>query len=270
MPARFEVKQEWSQETIKDLLDCRPGLPAFQDDYTYACYCSFYLFARHFCQGMNVLDAACGYGYGSRLLAKTASSVTGVDLSGEAIAFAGQHYGEEGRHFECMDVTRLRFDENRFDAIVSIETFEHLPPERTNHFIQSLQKVLKPGGRLILSTPVKSVYDQIARTPDHINEMDPGPFVRLFQDRFDDPVFYISQKDALKKRRLAMTLSDGDRFNLRRMIPKGLRKRLKRGMGGGWKNDFPGLLAYWRVDYAENITEMESAIFQIVAASNRK
>ena len=44
-----------------------------------------YLLARELARGRNVLDIACGEGYGSNLLAGVASSVIGVDIAAETI-----------------------------------------------------------------------------------------------------------------------------------------------------------------------------------------
>ena len=49
-----------------------------------------YAFAQAFVQGRRVLDAACGEGYGSALLAGCADSVVGVDISEEAVGHARQ------------------------------------------------------------------------------------------------------------------------------------------------------------------------------------
>ena len=51
-----------------------------------------YVFARERVGGLNVLDAACGEGYGSALLATVAASVTGVDVSPQAIEHARSRY----------------------------------------------------------------------------------------------------------------------------------------------------------------------------------
>ena len=50
-------------------------------------------------RGRRVLDAACGEGYGSSLLAASAASVVGVDVSGDAIAHASARYGATNVRF---------------------------------------------------------------------------------------------------------------------------------------------------------------------------
>src|SRR5438046_2018790 len=51
-----------------------------------------YCVARPLAKGLRVLDAACGEGYGSFLLAQTAKEVVGIDIAPEAIAHAKSRY----------------------------------------------------------------------------------------------------------------------------------------------------------------------------------
>ena len=53
-----------------------------------------YALAARWCVNKRTLDAACGEGYGSALLADSATSVEGVDISEQAIAHARQRYGK--------------------------------------------------------------------------------------------------------------------------------------------------------------------------------
>src|SRR4029453_2048573 len=66
-----------------------------------------YAVAAPLAAGKRVLDAACGEGYGSCLIARSASSVVGVDLSGDAVAHASQHYAQSNLRFEVASVTQL-------------------------------------------------------------------------------------------------------------------------------------------------------------------
>ena len=86
-----------------------------------------YALAARWCASARTLDAACGEGYGSAMLAQMAASVEGVDISPQAIEHARKRYGHLGTPgFQVADCTSLPFEDNEFDRVVSFETLEHL------------------------------------------------------------------------------------------------------------------------------------------------
>lgn len=131
-----------------------------------------YAFAREFCAGRCVLDAACGEGYGAALLAPVARQVTGIDLSGEAVRHASARYGEaKNLAFRVADCTELPFDDASFDVVVSFETLEHLAEQST--MLSEFRRVLKADGLLILSSPDRAEYSdrQGFDNPFHVREL---------------------------------------------------------------------------------------------------
>lgn len=121
-----------------------------------------YTFASKYVKGKKVLDIACGEGYGSKLLSKKATRVTGVDVESEAIQVAREKYGAKNRRkntkFVCADaISFLSNSKDRFDVIVSFETVEHVKEYRK--FLTLMHDRLKPGGILLLSTPNKKFFD---------------------------------------------------------------------------------------------------------------
>ena len=91
-----------------------------------------YVFARQLAKGQRVLDAACGEGYGSALLADVAASVLGADISEQAIAHARERYGDRPNlRFQRADATQLDASPNSFDLIVSFETLEHVQAQES-------------------------------------------------------------------------------------------------------------------------------------------
>ena len=96
-----------------------------------------------------VLDAACGTGYGTRILAAKCHQVIGADSNGTALAHARLETPYHA-HFMLVDLLRATFE---VDAIVSIETLEHMDCIEGARLISNFHDWLRPGGTLILSTP---------------------------------------------------------------------------------------------------------------------
>ena len=117
-----------------------------------------YAFALPLVQGKTVLDAACGEGYGSALLATAATAVTGVDLSADAIRHASDRYQAGNLDFRASDCLDLPFAADSFDCVVSFETLEHLADH--DGLLREFRRVLRPEGFLLLSSPDKAVYSE--------------------------------------------------------------------------------------------------------------
>jgi len=113
--------------------------------------------------GARVLDCATGTGPGAELLASHGFAVTGVDVDPGAIRFARARY--PGAEFVCASAASLPFEDDHFDAVVSIETIEHLPePAKA---LREFARVCKPGGALCITTPDEGGCD----SPFHEVEM---------------------------------------------------------------------------------------------------
>jgi len=115
-----------------------------------------YVFAAELVRNKKVLDAACGEGYGSAHLARTAQSVSAVDISEEAISHARARYRSENLEYRVADCCQLPFEDNQFECIVSFETLEHLQDQ--SGLLREFRRVLEPAGFLLLSSPDKAVY----------------------------------------------------------------------------------------------------------------
>jgi len=143
-----------------------------------------YVFARELVGGLKVLDAACGEGYGTALLATAASSATGVDLSEAAVEHARARYPSDRTRFLVSDCLELPFDDDEFDCVVSFETLEHLDDHQG--LMKEFRRVLKPSGFLLLSSPDKAVYSdqQQNRNEFHVRELYRDEFESLLQAHF--------------------------------------------------------------------------------------
>ncbi len=132
-----------------------------------------YAFCIPYVKNKVVLDAACGEGYGSALLATSAAAVTGIDISEEAVLAARRRYANTGQKlsFEAGDATALTLPEHHFDVVVSFETIEHVLQQ--DALLAGFSRVLKRDGLLILSSPDKRTYSDEPqfRNEFHVKEL---------------------------------------------------------------------------------------------------
>jgi 2-polyprenyl-3-methyl-5-hydroxy-6-metoxy-1,4-benzoquinol methylase len=112
-----------------------------------------YKFASELVSG-DVLDAACGVGYGSRILHDAGCRVTGIDIDEKAIAAAKKYY--PGPQYICCDVRDCFL--GTFDAVVSFETLEHVEkPEVAINYFRGCAK------NLVASVPNEEHYPFVAK-----------------------------------------------------------------------------------------------------------
>ncbi len=150
-----------------------------------------YHFAAPLVAGLEVLDVACGEGYGSALLATRAATVIGADIAEAALDHARARYaGTANLGFRQADCAALPFADASFDAVVSFETIEHIVAQEP--FLDEIRRVLRPGGLLILSCPNKTEYsDRLGVTNEfHVRELYRGELAALVGSRFAHAVWY--------------------------------------------------------------------------------
>ena len=149
-----------------------------------------YHFAARWAPGKRVLDVACGEGYGSALLARTASAVTGVDIASDAVERARSNYALANLAFECASCERLPFPDASFDLAVSFETIEHIEAQAA--FLDELARVLAPDGVLVLSSPNRAEYSDARgfHNPFHVKELYREELAKLVEERFPFVAWY--------------------------------------------------------------------------------
>ena len=156
-----------------------------------------YQVASELCRGRRVLDAACGEGYGTAMLARSAASAVGVDLSEEAVKAASAKYAANNLSYVVGDVLALPFADASFDCVVSFETIEHVTDPR--RFVAEIRRVLKPSGLLVLSSPNRRAFDRRNRcenggNPYHLHEMEQDELLSLVREFF--PQVAVHAQDA--------------------------------------------------------------------------
>jgi O-antigen biosynthesis protein len=149
-------------------------------------YCAVMTIAR----GRRVLDAACGEGYGSALLAREATTVFGVDVGAEAIAHARSRYAMPNLAYLRASVTALPLASASVEVVVSFETIEHLAEQR--EMLAEFRRVLTPDGVLVISSPNRPVYNEGGDVANafHIRELDRGELKALLDDGFPRQAWY--------------------------------------------------------------------------------
>ena len=159
-----------------------------------------YFFALKFVSGKIVLDVACGTGYGTELISKTAGLAIGVDISREAITYAKEHFGKHpNTAFVLSDACNLPFQGIIFDTVVSFETIEHLA--HSDLFLHEISCVLKTNGTIIVSTPngqTSSQQKEVPMSPFHLKEFNIEEFSKLLSLFFTNKQFYGQNYDTIK------------------------------------------------------------------------
>ena len=150
-----------------------------------------YHFATRWAKGKRVLDIACGEGYGSALLARDAASVTGVDVSQQAIDHAKATYAKlANAQFVRGSCTAIPVPDRSIDVAISFETLEHIHEQE--EFLAELERVLAPGGVLLVSCPNKAEYTDKRRTENefHVKELYRAELDALVRKRFAHATWY--------------------------------------------------------------------------------
>ncbi len=152
-----------------------------------------YIFAGELIREKDILDIACGAGYGiDHMMKAGAGSAIGVDISIESAKYAKDWYGGKNRtSFICADGIRLPFSNNVVDIITSFETIEHV--EQYDKLLAEFSRVLKTDGLLICSTPNRRIFSPNDEKPPntyHVKEFWPKEFEELLCGNFVDVTLY--------------------------------------------------------------------------------
>ncbi len=125
-----------------------PDVPA--ENYWYRRHLAAYEWIGARVAGGQVIDMACGEGYGSEVLSRSAADVLGLDANPEAHEHARLRYRAPNLRFD-RGLVEIYGEPGAYDAVVFLQTIEHVqdPVAVLEHF----RSLLRPGGRAYISTP---------------------------------------------------------------------------------------------------------------------
>jgi SAM-dependent methyltransferase len=164
-----------------------PDVP--EENYWFRRHLVVYEWIRTRVGGLRVVDMACGEGYGSDVLSRSAASVVGVDANPEAHEHAKARYTRPGLRFE-RDMVQT-FAEPA-DAVVFLQTIEHVedPGELLMHFKRILEGGNSAHPVAYISTPnVLTLAPKGAErsgNPWHVHEYRAEEFRELCAAHFAD------------------------------------------------------------------------------------
>ncbi|MNK33144.1 putative S-adenosylmethionine-dependent methyltransferase [compost metagenome] len=162
----------------------------FMNKYGDELHLKRYEFAQKFVSGKRVLDIAGGSGYGTYYLAKNGNPVEihSVDLSEDSVRYANHRYPDE-KITRFVDNAETYENKEYYDVVVSFETIEHLPGYAA--FLERVFASLKPGGKLIISTPVTAVTSTNNINEFHVIEWSFNDFQELIKKHFKIEEVYL-------------------------------------------------------------------------------
>ncbi len=160
-----------------------PDVP--EENYWYRRHLVVYEWIAERVLGQRVVDMACGEGYGSDVLARTAAGVVGVDANPEAHEHARLRYVRPNLRFE-RDLVE-GFSEP-CDAVVFLQTIEHV--QDPGAILEHFKSMLSPGGVAYVSTPnlltLAPPGADKSDNPWHVHEYRAAEFRQLCRDHFPE------------------------------------------------------------------------------------
>jgi len=142
--------------------------------------------------GMRVLDIGCANGAQMVMLGLQGAEVAGQDLDAPAVEQANrklERLGLGGRA-HVGDASRLQFDDESFDGVLSSDFHEHFDDALALEINREAWRVLRPGGRYVVKTP-NLAYLRVSlafkRARGLARGVDPRSFVIPHTPGTDDP-----------------------------------------------------------------------------------
>jgi SAM-dependent methyltransferase len=158
-----------------------PDVP--EENYWYRRHLVVYEWIAARTHGRRVVDLACGEGYGSAVLSRTAVSVVGVDANPEAFEHARAKYTSATVRFERDMIETWSGD---VDCVVFLQTIEHV--QDPDAVLEHLRELIGPRGVAYVSTPnvltLAPRGEERSGNPWHVREYHPHEYRALCERHF--------------------------------------------------------------------------------------
>lgn len=148
-----------------------PGVP--EENYWFRRHQVAYQYLARYCAAAVVLEAGCGEGYGAALLARTARRVIALDYDARTTGHVARRY--PGLAVVCGNLATLPLAASTVDLVTNLQVIEHLWEQE--RFLAECARVLRPGGRLLLTTPNRLTFSSdrgAPLNPFHTRELTPS------------------------------------------------------------------------------------------------
>ncbi len=165
----------------------------------------------------RVLEIGTGEGYGISTIASKVDYLLTIDK------FQRSLEPQANVEFRQMNIPPfVGIEDNSFDFVISFQVIEHIQNDKL--YVSEIQRVLKPGGKFIVTTPNKTM--SITRNPWHIREYLPQELVALLKEKFSAVeangvfgnekvmAYYYKNKESVRR------ITRFDIFNLQYVLPR--------------------------------------------------
>jgi ubiquinone/menaquinone biosynthesis C-methylase UbiE len=127
--------------------------------------CHRYFWSGTYCDGKDVIEVACGTGPGLGYLADRAKSLRAGDYSPSILAITQRYYDERVELVQ-FDAQTMPYEDQSADVVILFEAIYYVPD--ATRFVRECKRVLRPGGRVLIATANKDLYDFTPSPYSHV------------------------------------------------------------------------------------------------------
>jgi len=172
-----------------------PGFTKYKKNNWYRYMFGRYIFSLKYIQTKNVIDTACGAGWGSYLISDFPSSIDSIDINDNALNFAKKTWDSNKLNFMSHSILEIDKLNKEYDVVLSYEVIEHLKYDDGVIYLQQISKSLSQNGYLIMSSyfPLlkKDALKEMKKNKYHLYIYTKKEIIKLLKDNgFRNVKFY--------------------------------------------------------------------------------